>query len=251
MKIFGFFIVCIVLCQSLSWADQNSGGSDKSFVVIELFGSEGCSSCPPADEILRSWTAAAKTQGKNIFTLSFHVDYWNYLGWADPFSNSQFTQRQYEYAKVLPSSSVYTPQMIINGTHAFVGSNKSLAQKYVDQYLQVVPNNKITLSISGNDPNLIEVSYQCREWMADTVLNVALVENDLESKPTRGENAGRQLKHANVVREFRTISFQQKDGKVVFTKPKTNDLNRFSIMAYLQRKSNMNIIAAEGISLSE
>lgn len=251
MKLFGFLFACLVFCQNLSWADQNNGGADKPFVVIELFGSEGCSSCPPADELLREFQSAAKAQGKNIFTLSFHVDYWDYLGWVDPFSQAQFTQRQYEYARVLKSSSVYTPQMIINGTHAFVGSNKNSAQKYVDQHLEVFPNNKITLSISDTGSNQIEVSYQCQAWTADTVLNIALVEDNLKSNPTRGENAGRQLKHANVVREFKTISFKQQDGKVLFAKPKLNDLNHFSIIAYLQKISSMEIIAAEGIDLSE
>ncbi len=251
MKIIACFIVCLVLCQSLSLAGQNNGEADQPFVVIELFGSEGCSSCPPADEVLRSWTAAAKTQGKNIFTLSFHVDYWNYLGWADPFSSPQFTQRQYEYAKALRSSSVYTPQMIINGTHAFVGSDKGLVQKYVDQSLKAVPGNTITLSLRERDSNQIELSYQCPKWTADTVLNVVLVENNLESNPTGGENAGRHLKHANVVREFKTIPFKQKEGKVSLTKPKLNDLSQFSIIAYLQKINDMHIIAAADLGLSE
>jgi len=250
MKILGSFIVCLVLCQSISWADQNNGGVDRPFVVIELFGSEGCSSCPPADEILRSWTAAAKTQGKNIFTLSFHVDYWNYLGWVDPFSSPRFTKRQHAYAKALKRSSVYTPQMIINGTNAFVGSDKRLVEQYVAQYLRMPPENQITITLGDEtDPKHIKVLYSYREWTVDAVVNIALVEGGLESQVTNGENDGQLLKHENVVREFTTVPLVQKEGMVLMPKPTGDDLSRFSVIVYLQRTSDMKILAAGSIGL--
>lgn len=249
--IFLAFVFLFVLCQSRSWADQNNEEADEPFVVVELFGSEGCSSCPPADDLLRKLTSLAKTQKKKIFTLSFHVDYWNYLGWVDPFSKKQFTQRQYQYTAIFRKSSAYTPQMIINGAHELVGSDQRLMHKYVDQYLQTAPVNKIILSVGDGDPNQIEVFFECREWMADMVVNVALVESGVESNVIRGENSGRLLKHDHVVREFKTISLSKKDGMVFLAKPKTNDLSRFSIIAYLQNKNDMNITAAESISLSQ
>src|SRR5438045_1264832 len=111
--------VVLVMSAGQAWASE-------PFAVVELFASEGCSSCPPADNLLAELTQQAHAQGRQIFTLSFQVDYWNNLGWVDPFSSAQFTQRQYQYANTLETSSVYTPQMIVNGQYAFVGSDSRL-----------------------------------------------------------------------------------------------------------------------------
>ena len=118
---------------------------------MELFASEGCSDCPPADELLSAITTAARSQKKRIYTLSFQVDYWNYLGWTDPFSSPQFSQRQQQYSGFLPGG-VYTPEMIINGKEAFVGSNADKAKNAIDHYLSVSPENNITLNLdqTGN-----------------------------------------------------------------------------------------------------
>src|SRR5258705_6023536 len=98
-------------------------GSYKSFALLELFTSEGCSSCPSADRLLPQLA----TIDSNIITLSFHVDYWNDLGWEDKFSNAEFTNRQREYGQQLHLESIYTPQLIINGEYELVGSNRSTA----------------------------------------------------------------------------------------------------------------------------
>lgn len=233
-------------------ADEMPTAIGEPFALVELFGSEGCSSCPPADDLLRELTETARTQVKNIFTLSFHVDYWDYLGWVDPFSSSQFTRRQRAYAKSLKRSSVYTPQMVVNGSVGFVGSDRGLAEKYIEEYLQTPPENNISVNLDAKSgPKQIQVLYHCREWTAGAVINVALVEGGLQSQVTAGENDGRLLKHENVVREFKTVPLAKKEGMVLVSKPDGDDLSRFSVIVYLQRTNDMKILAAKRIGLSQ
>ena len=102
-----------------------------SFVLVELFTSQGCSSCPKADKVLEEINTIYKN--KNVITLGFHIDYWDRLGWKDTFSKHLFTQRQYSYGQQFKNSSVYTPQMVINGKSAFVGSDKAKALRLIEQ----------------------------------------------------------------------------------------------------------------------
>ena len=219
------------------------------FAVVELFASEGCSSCPPADDFLRELTQESLAQGARIFTLSFQVDYWNNLGWVDPFSQHQFTQRQQRYSQAFQSPSIYTPQMIINGLYGFVGSDESSARKFIHQVLEVQPANKITLTADMTESSRIAVSYQCKELAANAVLNFALVERGLESHVTDGENAGRTLKHDNIVREFKTMPLTEKEGVYKFAHPQAKDLSQYSIIAYVQNADDMKITAANKIDL--
>src|SRR5689334_4635092 len=100
-------------------------------VIVELFTSEGCSSCPPADALLARLEKNQPVAGAEVIPLALHVDYWNHLGWADPFSSHQFSERQGEYAAVFGNDSVYTPQMVVDGVREFNGSNSSLAQEAI------------------------------------------------------------------------------------------------------------------------
>src|SRR5258708_28691391 len=93
-------------------------------VVIELFTSQGCSSCPAADKNLAEIIEKAEVNGQQVIGLSFHVDYWNYIGWKDPYSKAEFTERQRKYSAHMNSESVYTPQMIVNSEKEFIGSDK-------------------------------------------------------------------------------------------------------------------------------
>jgi len=225
--------------------DKQAGGD--SFAVVELFVSEGCSDCPPADEFLSKLTNYARSSNKRIYTLSFQVDYWNNSEWADPFSSPLFTQRQQQYANVLPGG-VYIPEMIINGKEAFVGSDEGKAKQYIDHYLSNPPENNVTLNLdqSGND---LKVNYTVAHQNGNSVINFALVERGLVSQVTDGENGGRTLKHDNVVREFKTIDLNNVKGSIVFPKPQENDLTRYSVIAFIQSKRDMAISAATGIDL--
>src|SRR5271170_3798627 len=238
----GFWLVST----GLIFAQEPQAGSEP-FAVVELFASEGCSDCPPADDLLRQITNDARSNGKRIYTLSFQVDYWNNLGWTDPFSSPVFSQRQQQYSGFLPGG-VYTPEMIINGKEAFVGSDGGKAQNYIDHYLSVPSENNITLNLdqSGNE---LKVNYTVAQQDGNSVINFALVERGLVSHVTGGENGGSTLEHDNVVREFKTIDLNNVQGTVVFSKPQGGDLTRFSVIAYVQSKQDMAISAASGVDL--
>ncbi len=108
----------------------------QGFAVVELFTSEGCSSCPPADEAVAD---IAKQNKSNVFILGYHVDYWNYLGWKDMYSSSAYSNRQKQYASVFQLNSIYTPQIVVNGKTEFVGSDKNKLQQTITKEL----NNNI------------------------------------------------------------------------------------------------------------
>lgn len=221
----------------------------QSFAVVELFSSEGCSSCPPADELLRLITQQAKANDQRVFTLSFQVDYWNYLGWVDPFSSSEFTRRQQQYARALGEASVYTPQMVINGQKGFVGSDGAKAQQYIEKYLNTTASNSISLELESDGPKQVELSYSCDSISADTVIHFALVESAIQSQVTAGENQGSVLKHDHIVREFKTVPSAERKGNVVFERPSSADRGRFSVIAYIQNEKNMNILGADSIDI--
>jgi hypothetical protein len=165
-------------------------------VLVELFTSEGCSSCPPADRLLARLAAEQPVPGALIVPLSLHVDYWNRLGWADPFSSAAFTERQGAYAaRFSGAGRVYTPQMVVDGSAEFVGSDERAARRAIGAaarasraFVRAVPLNgsSVRVSVAGAPPG------------ADVVL--AVVEDGLSSDVTRGENAGKTLTHEAVTR---------------------------------------------------
>ena len=108
-------------------------GPARSPVVVELFTSEGCSSCPPADELLSRLRKEGTENGVEIIPLGFHVDYWNYQGWQDRFSSNQYSKRQETYAAQLHTEGPYTPEMVVNGSHEFVGNDAARARSAIAQ----------------------------------------------------------------------------------------------------------------------
>lgn len=196
-------------------------------VVIELFTSEGCSSCPPADALLLKLVEASPVPEAEIIALSEHVDYWNYIGWADPFSAALYSTRQQAYAQALGQrglrGDVYTPQMIVDGQFAFVGSNTQQAQAAIKQAL-TLPKAKVEISeqpaTTLKEPlklhiRISDIPAQATPESAEVVL--VITENNLASSVTRGENSGRRLPHTAVTRELRvlgTITPQQKSFEI-------------------------------------
>ncbi len=160
-------------------------------VIVELFTSEGCSSCPPADALL-----AKLARDPNVLALELHVDYWNDLGWADPFSSAAFSARQSDYAGALGGSGVYTPEMIVDGAVGFVGSDADRARKEIAAAGKRA-HVAVTIARKGDD---LTITAAAPGESADVLL--AITESDLSSKPTRGENNGKTLAHGPVVRSL-------------------------------------------------
>jgi hypothetical protein len=217
-------------------------------VVVELFTSQGCSSCPDADKNLTQILEQAKKEGKQVYGLSFHVDYWNYIGWKDPYSSKAFTQRQREYASVMSLRSIYTPQMIVNGKEEFVGSNRTEARKAIENEAQQKSVYQISIKELLISNGMLNLRYTLDKQPEEEVINVAVVEREIENYVPRGENSGKKLQHNNVVRAFVTGSVAR-DQKIQMKIPSIN-LDNASIILYIQKK-DMHIIGAISQSLHQ
>jgi len=182
-------------------------------VVVELFTSEGCSSCPPADEVLSKLDKMQPIQGVEVIALGEHVDYWNKLGWIDPYSSAEFSSRQSSYADAFRRESVYTPQMIVDGRDEFAGGNANKAHDAIIRAARS-PKAKVELlaasSSQGTNDNELKLSIHISDIPQVTAGDVAdvflaITENNLRSEVSRGENGGRYLRHSAVVRSLSVL----------------------------------------------
>lgn len=203
-------------------------------VLIELFTSQGCSSCPAADKNLSEIIQKAEKDGKPVFGLSFHVDYWNYIGWKDPYSRREFTDRQQRYSETLGLESIYTPQMIVNGKVEFVGSSKTGAEKAIGEAQKQKPMYQISISNVIVSDNQVSLQYSLDKDPVGEILNLAVVERDVENYVPRGENSGKKLHHDNVVKAFKTIPLQRQ-GHLELTIPPVNSA-KASMIVFIQDK---------------
>ena len=168
--------------------------------VVELFTSEGCSSCPPADLAL----AALAAEGlSGVHVLAYHVDYWDQLGWADPFALPGHTVLQRTRATAVRARGLYTPQAVVNGRWDAVGSDSTAARGLIDRARQIPATARLQATAHWTDGRAL-VTWQASG--AGTRLVIAVVEDGLVSAVQRGENAGRRLTHARVVRASRELA---------------------------------------------
>ena len=245
------FLIDIGLTGSLAFSSEKKENiamekrEKSNFVVLELFTSQGCSSCPSADKLLAKTYEEAQKNHKQLFVLSYHVDYWDRLGWKDPFSQSLFTKRQYEYAKIFGLQGVYTPQVVVNGVKEFVGSN---AQK-LNSALESTLNPKIKIDISLEDVkwqnSQVSFGYSLKGDFKSTQLQVAILSKMEETKIPRGENSGLKLLGTNVVRVLQTIKSTEK-STISITLPKDLAQENTRIVVFAQDVKNGQVIGVEG-----
>jgi hypothetical protein len=177
-------------------------------VIVELFSSEGCSSCPPADQLLSRMDRNQPIAGARVIALEEHVDYWNALGWKDPFSSAQYSGRQNEYGRKFFDENIYTPQMVVNGQVAFVGNDGERAAQEIGKAAQSQTTMvEVKASAKPADPELMDLSVQVTNTgkVRNSNVYLAVTESDLSTNVSRGENSGRLLHHAPVVRSFGVI----------------------------------------------
>jgi hypothetical protein len=260
-------LVGLVLSQRPPRANQdsekpgNSQGSPISPVLVELFTSEGCSSCPPADELLTRLVKNQSVSGAEVIALSEHVDYWNRLGWADPYSSPEFSARQNDYGSIFGSDEIYTPQMIVDGRIQFVGSNASKAQDAITEAARE-PKADITVTQTRTPARPGEVALDIRvtnmpnvaaAHTADVML--AITESGLRSNVSRGENAGRKLTHTAVVRKLSSLgvvdggsgSFSSNTAAKI---EKGWDQSNLRAVVFVQERESRHVLGAVSISLA-
>jgi hypothetical protein len=224
-------------------------------VIVELFTSEGCSSCPPADILLARLERTQPVAGARILALEEHVDYWNQLGWTDPFSSPQFRARQNDYAVMARTDNIYTPQMVVSGQFGFVGDDveeagRAIAQAARSQTTAV----ELTATTDAKDPTLVKLSVLVvnskNTKIRDANLYLAVTEDRLVSDVSHGENAGRRLRHSAVVRSFGIIgrmdSHGSSEGRIVSTLRLPSDWKRENLraVAFVQERETLRITGA-------
>jgi hypothetical protein len=218
--------------------------------VVELFTSEGCSSCPPADRLASQIYKSYKSQNKPVFVLAFHVDYWDYIGWKDRFAKHEFSERQSEYGEKFNLGSIYTPQMIVNGETQFVGADSEAAEDAIKDALKTNSQYGISMDVSRVNPQQLSINYSLTSNPVNAVIHFALVEKNLSSDVKRGENSGRKLEHDNVVREFNTSTAKEKSERILKIDKDIN-INNSTLIAYIQDRDSFKIVGAASSSIPE
>lgn len=204
----------------------------KGFALLELYTSEGCSSCPPADELLGK--IQNEYRDKNVFVLAYHVDYWDKQGWKDIFSNADFTKRQYDYAQFMDKEPIYTPQVIINGKTDYIGSQETILRNGIKSALSRPALTNLSLETAQNS-NVLSVQYNVESTSKNSRLLLALVQKEAKSKVKRGENAHRVLSHYQIVRQLQTVNLNKgKKGTATISLPKNYNAQGFEVIGFVQ-----------------
>lgn len=197
--------VVLILSRPGDAAPQTSDRTAGGPVVLELFTSQGCSSCPPADRLLTRLAQDPKLAGQ-VIPLSFHVDYWDYIGWQDPFASPRWTERQNQYARAFRANRIYTPQLVVNGRTDCVGSHEKVVRQQIAAALAAAPAGRVSLETgpAAQDGRLrVRVGAEMKTAAAGNLdLWVAVWETGLETKVGAGENASRSLHNDYVVRRL-------------------------------------------------
>ena len=239
------------------------GNGVRSPVIVELFTSEGCSSCPPADAVLTQLQKTQPVAGAEVITLSEHVDYWNYIGWSDPFSSAAFSARQETYAQAFRHERIYTPQMIVDGQTEFVGSSLDKAREAIAKAARS-PKADVRITIpqtkAEKDKQAIRLSASVKNVPPITKGDVAevilvITEDNLSSNVSRGENSGRKLAHTAVVREMRALgavdpatkSFESETTAVIANGWKRDDLR---VVVFVQERAHRRVLGAAVLNLA-
>jgi hypothetical protein len=241
--------------------DSQQGRKPKTAVLVELFTSEGCSSCPPADRLLIELQERQPFAGVEIVALGEHVDYWDGLGWRDRFSSAELTARQRDYSLHFGQNRVYTPQMIVDGAEEFVGSDKGRAQQAIQRAaarpkarLRIVPGalpggagpSRWTIHVDGlpaKSPPRVDVY-------------VAVTESGLSNQVSKGENRGRRLQHASVVRVLRKAGVMGNSPAAKFERTVElaldTDWNRenLRVVAFVQESGAGRVLGATSLALA-
>jgi hypothetical protein len=264
----GIAVVTLFVKKTVQTAVSETNESDSTAasprmpVLVELFTSEGCSSCPPADALLTRLDKDQPVPGAEVIALSEHVDYWNRLGWSDPYSLSDFSERQSQYSNVLNIDDVYTPQMIIDGRVQFVGSNDAEARRAIADAARNAKTG-VTVSLASENAQGRTVTLAIRVDSLSTLVKsgdadvmLAITESGLRSNVTRGENAGRILNHIAVVRRLSSIGTIHSQKDLAFTAEpvvqmgKTWKRENLKAVAFIQERASRRVLGVSALPLA-
>jgi hypothetical protein len=219
---------------------------------MELFTSEGCSSCPPADALLAKLNELQPVSGVTVIALEEHVDYWDHQGWRDPFSSGEFTARQQRYAQILHIESPYTPEMVIDGRSEFVGNDSQRALHELAGAARS-PKTPVHVVVKEKTGDRFVLAVNVAAGLTGEVL-LAIAETSLASDVARGENAGRNLKHSAVVRKLSVIG-KLKSGESFSTEPVVTLARQWKpenlrAVVFVQESTSGKVVGAAEVALT-
>ncbi len=211
--VFIFFNVCIINLELLSDTDVAVSRKLGRPILVELYTSQGCSSCPPADKFLGELVY----ESDDVIPLSFHVDYWNYIGWKDPFSAPDKSKRQRKYAQSLGLKTIYTPQIVIDGRLETVGSNRSQVLRLIEKAKNNFINIPINVEASGN--NSIQINIAESKSIKPTSGDIILITYNSKHSTNvgRGENRGKRIVNYNIVQDIKYVGVWEGEKMILQT----------------------------------
>ena len=224
---------------------------NSSFALVELFTSEACSSCPPAERLTSEIRQMSLVKGLKVYCVSFHVDYFDGENWKDKFSNPVYSARQRAYEFKRFSGMYYTPQMIVNGDYQTLGHNRVKAYNAINRALKKPSKVAVSVRQIKKDKNCISVNACAVGEFVDSALCVVLVENGIQRRITGGENKGRILRTDNVVLDFKYIEIQGSAGREFHFSEKITSNRNFSVISFLQRIDSMSVIGAHATKIRQ
>jgi hypothetical protein len=195
--------------------------ASNGFAVVELFTSQGCSSCPPADALLGKYVMANDPQ---VLPIAFHVDYWNRLGWKDPFSSPLYSQRQQEYAARFNKDGVYTPQAVVNGTRQMVGSDAKAT----------VPTVTVNIAAMQQKGGAVNIDYSLKGAYKGTTVHAVLVQQQAQTHIKAGENSGLSLSNYHIARDLQSLPATAA-GQVQLSMPLTDAAGPYKLVLFVQQ----------------
>lgn len=239
---------------------QSSATSAREPVLVELFTSEGCSSCPPADALLAGLDRVQPIKSAEVIAVEEHVDYWDQQGWKDPFDSIDWTGRQSDYTSVLRTGSSFTPEMVVDGTKWFTGSQGPTAKEAIEKAASV-KKARVEISeaapLQGKSVALkIDIEKPMNATPKDTSqVLLAITETGLHSAVKDGENAGKELQHGAVLRELKVIGVLGKNGQDGFSGQQTVKLDsswnaaNLRAVVFVQEKKSRRVLGVAELQL--
>lgn len=237
-----FLFLCIA-CHGLT-----AQVAPSSCVVLELFTSQSSSSCPPADSVLNEIARDARLKKKPVYTLAFHVDYWNKLGWKDPFSKFSFTKRQNNYVSAIGGDEVYTPQLFVNGKYSLNGAERDSIKAAIEKEARMPAVESLFIKRDSILRDTLFLSFMFSKPDVNHSLVVCITESGLRTQITSGENKGKTLYHENVVRQFEIFPLNEAKGSVKIPVHGLTFSNKNACIGYAQQKQTKRILAAVSFS---
>jgi hypothetical protein len=243
-------ILALMAASLAAMAIVGADAQQRTPVIVELFTSEGCSSCPPADEVLTRLDREQPIPGVEVIALSEHVTYWNSSAWHDPFSALSFSWRQFGYKTLFHLDDAYTPQIVVNGQTQMTGSEWEEVNRAVRAAAQG-PRAAVSMNLKSGDILSAQVAQVPKSNQASDVL-LAVTEGNLESSVSGGENGGHRLRHTGVVRRLTTLGHLDAKKEVYSgeTRLKLNpQWNRANLkfVLFVQDRDTRQVLGAEAI----